>query len=319
MIKKILLNLLRIVVSVGLIIFLFWLMRGSLGDVASAIKKANIPLLLISLVCFVSSIMLQGVRLDAIMKAQNLDITLKEVIRLTFIGQFFSNFLPTSVGGDVVKAYYASRQTKKKIPSIACIFLDRVLGTVTLFIMLLVTCLFVKGAFLNKYIKVFLFITLAASIAVALVFFNKNIAKTFRPFVNKFKASKAIKHFYELVHNYKRHPGLLSGALLISALLQLISFFAAYLITISLHCPVPLKEVLLLMPIVCTMGMAPSISGLGVVEGSFVFFFGPFMGKEAAFALSILWRGCNFFVSLTGGVLYLFKKDHKIVTEIKEV
>ena len=49
------------------------------------------------------------------MNAQNIFLNIKDVTCLTFVGQFFNNFMPTTIGGDVIKAHYASNVTKKRL------------------------------------------------------------------------------------------------------------------------------------------------------------------------------------------------------------
>lgn len=318
--KKTLLNLIRVLISVGLIAFLFWLMRGSLGDVAATIKKVNKPLLFLSFIIYAGSISLLGVRLKFIMTAQRLHITLRRAAYLTFIGFFFNNFLPTSAGGDVVKAYYAVKWTHKKMPTIACIILDRIIGTFTFFVMAFMAYLFIKVAFADKLIKTFIAVTAIASLVIIAMLFNKRIAGSI-PFIGAifrmFNLEEKMKGIYEVLHNYKAHPRLLLNAVFISVALQIATFSAVYVIARGLNVLLPFKYVLLLMPIICTASMAPSINGLGVREGSFVFFFGPIIGKEEAFALSILWLGVSFGVSLIGGALYLIGSKEKIPAIIK--
>jgi hypothetical protein len=121
-----------------------------------------------------------------------------------------------------------------------------------------------------------------------------------------------MKALYEIIYNYKKHPALIINAIFISLLLQCVMFYSVYLIARSLNFCIPVKIVFLLMPIITTAAMAPSINGLGVREGSFVFFFGPFVGKHGAFAISLIWLALNFGVSVIGGVLYLFNRQYKI-------
>ncbi len=321
MTKKLLFNILRVIISIGLILFLFWLMRGNIDSVVSTIKRTNKLVFFISFLCVVSGMLLLGLRLWTIMMAQHLNVTLKEAIYLTFIGQFFSNFLPTANGGDIVKAYYASKKTGKKIHSVACILMDRLLGTFTLILMVFVVSFFVKVTRVNKPLTTFLLVALLASFAIFTVLFSRRVAKKvpFLGFISRvFNAEGKMKGLYDIIYNYKKHPKLLLNAMGISFLLQAIMFFAVYLITKSLKFSISLGLVFLLMPIISTAAMAPSINGLGVREGSFVIFFGPFIGKEGAFALSLLWLGLNFSVSLIGGVLYLFNRHLEINKIAKE-
>jgi uncharacterized membrane protein YbhN (UPF0104 family) len=58
------------------------------------------------------------------------------------------------------------------------------------------------------------------------------------------------------------------------------------------------------MPIVVFISMVPSIGGLGIREGAIVAFFTPFVGRENAFAVSLLMLASLFFLSVIGGVVY---------------
>jgi len=313
--KKLVFNAVRIIISVGLIAFLFWLMKDNVDDITSTIKKTNPSILLVSFLVVILSVVIVGARLMTVMKAQNLKISFKEATYLTFIGIFFNNFLPTAAGGDLVKSYYAAKKTGKKLSSVACILLDRILGTSTLILFLFVSSFFVKEAPSNRLIFIFLLIAIAVLITVFSLMFNKGFAKKI-PFADsilkKLNIKDKIKALYDVMHNYKSHPKLLLNAVALSIVLQLMTFYGVFLMVRSLDLYVPLKFVFLVMPIVITASMAPSINGLGVRESSFVFFFGPLIGKGGAFALSILWLGIFLGMSVIGGVIYIFNKEFRI-------
>jgi len=312
--KKALFNFLRVVVSIGLIAFLFWLMRGSLGQVGHTIKKVDKTMLFLSFVIFTLGMALMGIRLRFIMKAQNMLITFADSVYLTFIGLFFNNFLPTSAGGDLVKIYYAAKKTGKKMPSAACVIFDRLLGSFTLILMVLIASIFIKDPFADKIIKSFLAVALVISFIIILILFNRRVAKKthfLKSLLRSLNLEEKIKGIYEIINNYKEHPRLLLSAVFFSAILQLINYYALYLVAVSLKLDIPIKFIFLLMPIISTAGMMPSINGIGPSEATFVLFFGPMVGKGEAFAFSILCRGLTFAMSIIGGLFYLFQKQHK--------
>lgn len=314
--KRLGFNVLRITVSVGLILFLLWIMRGSLEGVLLTIKKINKLLLLVSFIFFLLGYLLLSIRFKFIMRAQHLKITVKEAISLTLIGQFFSNFLPTTIGGDLVKVYYASKSTGKKLPSLACVIFDRLLGTFTLILMMFGASLFVKKSPYSRSITTFVIISSIVSLAMILIFFSRRIAKRvpfLSPLLRVFNLEEKMKGIYDIIYNYKKHPRLIINAVCISIALQLISFYSGYLLIRGLNFYVPLRMVFLLLPIITTVSMAPSINGLGVRESAFVILFGPLMTKEGAFALSILWGGLTLSISLIGGITYLFSKQYRFI------
>jgi uncharacterized membrane protein YbhN (UPF0104 family) len=60
-----------------------------------------------------------------------------------------------------------------------------------------------------------------------------------------------------------------------------------------------------MVPLVWAVSMLPSLNGLGVREGAFVYFFKGYIGPEKAFAVSLLWLGMIMMNSLIGGVYQL--------------
>lgn len=72
-------------------------------------------------------------RWHMLLKGIGIEIPFSQVIRLSMIGQYFSIVMPGSVGGDVIKAVYIAKSyPKERTAVVASIFLDRVLGFLTL-------------------------------------------------------------------------------------------------------------------------------------------------------------------------------------------
>ena len=74
---------------------------------------------------------------------------------------------------------------------------------------------------------------------------------------------------------------------------------------------IPMKMVLLLMPLVSIISMLPSINGLGIRESAIYFLFGPYVGYENAIALSLLWLFMLLSASLVGAISYLFGAQYR--------
>src|SRR5213078_4216505 len=58
--------------------------------------------------------------------------SLPHLTGIYFIGMYFNLFLPTSVGGDVVRAFYLNARSGKKLRAVAAVLLDRINGLVVL-------------------------------------------------------------------------------------------------------------------------------------------------------------------------------------------
>jgi uncharacterized protein (TIRG00374 family) len=63
-----------------------------------------------------------------LVRAQELPFTLSNAVRLGLVGLFFSNFLPGSIGGDIVKAAAIAREQSRRTVSVATVIIDRAMG-----------------------------------------------------------------------------------------------------------------------------------------------------------------------------------------------
>jgi len=72
---------------------------------------------------------LQIVRWYLLVRALDLPFTLRDACRLGLVGVFFNTFLPGSIGGDVLKAYFIARENReRKTRAVATVLIDRALG-----------------------------------------------------------------------------------------------------------------------------------------------------------------------------------------------
>ena len=291
-------------------------MRGKYDQILGALKSTRGLILMAAFLLFMVAVLVSSVRLKLIINAQEIPATLLEAVSLSFIGYFFNNFLPTTIGGDVVKAYYLSKKSKEKIGAYTSVFVDRFLGLLTMIFMAFVAMIFAQNKISNPMVKQVIYtITIVALVAVLLVT-NKNFARRFSALLVLFRPiEEKVKEAYNVVHRYRKHNILLLQSIATSIISQLFFFFTIGVIALSIGCRIPIRDLLLLVPIIGVISLLPSINGLGLREGSTVVFFGPIIGKEQAFAVSILWLVILLMTSVVGGVIYGFSPQFKIKLE----
>ncbi|MDP3804643.1 MAG: lysylphosphatidylglycerol synthase transmembrane domain-containing protein [Candidatus Omnitrophota bacterium] len=312
--KKIMSLVIRTVVSLSFILILLYIMRGRYGQILQALKETRIGVFGLALALFSCAISLGSLRLKLIIEAGgNLKIRFREAFSLTYIGYFFNNFLPTSIGGDVVKAYYLAKKSSDKVGSYTSIFIDRVIGLVTMIFMATVALLFVPGQIIDDKVRRMIYVITAIAVLVIVFLMNKKFARKFsallyfaRPIEEK------LKNAYNAIHLYKRHTKLLIQSLVLSIISQILFFSSIGILAASIGARIPALQILLRMPIISAMSMLPSINGLGLREGSTVLLFGPLIGKENAFAVGILWFLVLFITSILGGLIYGLSPQFKV-------
>lgn len=316
--KRLLSSAIRAFISLLFIIILLYIMRDKYSQIMKAFASTKVLVFLLALLFFIFAIFVASERLKLIIKAQQIPVTFNEAVSLTFIGYFFNNFLPTAIGGDLVKAYYLSHKTDNKVGSFASVLIDRLIGLVTMVFMAFIALFFVKEGVVDNTVKyIVYFITLGALLAMIFMT-NEKLAKKFsfllflvRPIQEK------LKKIYSVVHNYKYQKTLMWKSFAISFVSQILFFMSLGIVALSIGARIPLKDLFIKVPIISMMSLLPSINGLGLREGSTVALFGPLIGADRAFAVSILWLLILLCISVIGGIIYGLSPQFKV--KLKEI
>jgi len=129
MLKTVLLNLLKFIVAGALI---GWLLSSGKLDFKLLAKLQDHPVnVLMATLFMLSNLVLISWRWKKILKARSVGIiSLYNLVKVTWIGQFFSSVLPGSVSGDLVKVLYVQDmdQNLSKTFIFASMFIDRLMG-----------------------------------------------------------------------------------------------------------------------------------------------------------------------------------------------
>jgi glycosyltransferase 2 family protein len=311
--KNKIITFLRAFISVSFIGLLLWLMRDKLPSIYHTILNSNKLIVAYGLIIFLIAVYFIAIRLKKVIAVQSIYLTTKESIYLTFIGYFFNNFLPTSFGGDFLKAYYAGKKANKKAGAFTGVFMDRVLAMIPFTLIPVIIITFFSHRISNGLIIKFVYIIFFTSIVLVWMLLHKNTAKYLAFIIEPFKEMlwyEKIKNGYDFLNNYSRHKFVLLWSLFLSVIAQVLSIFAVYLFARALGIyDVGLGIFFIVFPIVSIMTLMPSLNGLGIREGAFVYLLSPYMPSEKAFALSILVLASLVMYSIIGGFIYGFQKN----------
>lgn len=303
---------LRIFISIAFLCFFAWSFKDNYQGVAAALRETDWVALGAGFVLILMSSILMGWRLRLVFRAQGLTLSFKDAVHLTFVGLFFNNFLPSAVGGDLVKAYCASIQTGRRMECFSACLMDRILG---LFIFILIPSLAVFFLLkeLDPKIPLMVMITLAAACAGLWLIFNKHHVSrlTFlTTALKKLPGMSKLGQLYHAMHELTRSKWLVFRICVISAAGQVMSILSIGLIIHALGGTAAVRQIMIRTPLVHLFGMLPSFGGLGLREKGFEYFFKPVIGHELAGALAILFLFYVIVLSAIGGVVYLFRHDY---------
>jgi uncharacterized membrane protein YbhN (UPF0104 family) len=219
---------------------------------------------------------------------------------------YFNLLLPTSVGGDVVRAWYLDGRSGRRWPAFAAVLLDRLNG---LAVLVALACLGVLMAPLDlpAWIAYSVWGIAAAGMLVLIVV----------RILSGLQISRALKmeHLKNLV-DISCQPRLLAATLPLSVCVQLANVLLVWLIGQAIGAPVPAAYYCLIVPMVSLLTLLPiSVNGMGVREEATVLFLAPLgIAEGTALTLSVLWFAAGASVSLLGGVVYLLGHFPKLET-----
>ncbi|MBU1660847.1 MAG: flippase-like domain-containing protein [Chloroflexi bacterium] len=107
------------------------------GEIWAAMLQVKLIYLILAFIAMTFSRLTIAGRWYALLAVTEVDISLYEAVRLTFAGLFASNFLPTTVGGDVIRFGGATRQKHDAAIVGASLIVDRIIGMSGMFIVFL--------------------------------------------------------------------------------------------------------------------------------------------------------------------------------------
>jgi len=291
---------LRISVSLGLLAFV--LKQVGWEQTWQSLQGAQLSYLATALGLALVGIVVRAYRWKVLLDALGIKISLSRLTVLYFIGTFFNNFLPTGVGGDVVRMYELAKQSERPAEAVGTVLVDRATGLLVLFLMALVALLFS-----------YRLVTPQVSAAIVLLSFVGWGGAAFllkRDWLERCGLLRIAAKMKQLEEVYESvcacGPKAIAGALAASLALNVLLIAMNYLIALSLEVRVSLWYFLLFVPIISFLLVLPvSLSGLGVREGGYVYLFSQ-AGVSAPLALtmSLVVYAFNVATGSIGGILY---------------
>ena len=99
------------------------------------IQNADRSLLIAAVFVFPIVFLITSFRWWLLLRALEIPMTLARTFVINMVGAFYNTFMPGSTGGDLLKAYYASKLTTHRTRAVMSVIIDRVLGLLALVIL----------------------------------------------------------------------------------------------------------------------------------------------------------------------------------------
>ena len=307
--------------------------------------------LALSFVLMGGTLLIGVVRWRMVLRVQGLALPFTRAAEISLVAHFFNSFLLGTVGGDVMKAYCAARETHhKKTEAVVTVFVDRVIGLWAMLVFAAVMLvpnlkLFERLGLRRAFLRVFSEPTAGFSdlfhiitnepivyatamllgmtvLATGFVFlaFRGGVSKRWsgaRVWLRKLPKGDALERSLESCRLFGQQRGFFTRALALSMLLNFLCVLQFWVLGRGLDMQVPLLALCMVVPtVICIAAVPIAPSGLGVREYLFVqLLTAAVAGADptSCLSLSLLAFAGSLFWSLVGGVVYaLFKHQHHL-------
>lgn len=301
---------LKIFISIGLLLMLIYV--AEMPSVFSKIKDVNIYYIFGCVAILCCAQLLSSVRWQKILKADGVKIPLWYLFSSYMIGMFANNFMPTSIGGDIVKTYDIYRITKNMTLSFLSVFLERFTGLIILLILSWLGVSIVWQSASADTLGIWIVINVSC-ITVVLCFVNRATAERIQTYLDTsrmFQKITGIGGAFKAVRSFTTKKILLAELLLISVPIQLITVIIYYVLSQSIGVNISFVFLLFTVPLITILSLLPiSLGGLGVRESTTVLMFSiDGISPESALALSLVYTGVVYITGLLGTISLIARK-----------
>ena len=303
----------KVLVSASLVCWL--VSRANVAHIFATMSQASPWWLCLAACSPVVGNFITAARWRELLRAQGVHASQAALFQSCVVANFARHFLPSTIGGDAVRAYDSWKIGAGKSQAVTALVVDRLVG-------ILVLALFAAAAIsfpnelASRYPALYgwvAFCTAAVLLTAWTVFWPLPWLVAFMRRVIRAMPENlrpAFKNLLDAVTAYHGKTSHFVYALLLSVALQLNVVTFYYLIALAVGFPIPYYKFYLIVPIAVLVMLIPvSINGIGLREGVFVFLLGAYgIGSAQAVAFAWLEYGLILCYGVVGGIVYALRK-----------
>jgi uncharacterized protein (TIRG00374 family) len=262
-------------------------------------------------------ILISAWRWDLLLRAQRVHVRVSTLVNSFLVATFFNNFLPSNIGGDVIRIGDTARPARSKTLATTVVLVDRGVGLLGLvFVAALGATLATRGnGVMGPLGPGLLWAVLALGLAVAVpvLLLPHAVGRLLQPLraIHQEWVGLRIERLVGALGRFRDAPRAVAACFLGAVLVQavLVGFYAAVAHAIGVR--ISVAHLAILVPVSFIVQMVPlSVNGLGVREWVFGTYFTQLgLPLESALALSFIGAALIMLFSTSGAVVYLSRRQ----------
>ena len=277
----------------------------------AAIRNVNRAMIAVVVVCMLLNIVISAKKWQILLSIHRMDVHLSDLTKYYLTGLFFSNFLPSTIGGDGYRMYKIFNINRSKTEAVVPVVVERLSGMVILLFLGFLAAIVSFRLYGDKVSEAGLLFGLCGTVAAILVtglVFNRRI----QLWIESFSFIPArVKNFVGYLDGFGRNRLQLLQCAVISILFYLFLFAYRYVLLYAVGETCSFSSFAVVTMLSTVIASLPiSINGIGLMDGSFIYLISSYgVGYEAAITFMLLQRALTTAISLVGGLIYLKNKE----------
>lgn len=279
----------------------------------------------LSLLLMASTLLLGVMRWRMVLAVQGLQLPFGRAAEISLVAHFFNSFLLGSTGGDLMKAYYAARETHhKKTEAVTTVFVDRLVGLLAM--LLFAGAMMIPngralfgGDRVTRLAALLILVMLMVCSIVLVLAFRSGLSRHWpgaRAWLRRLPKGEHLERSLDACRRFGSERHFLVRTLAVSMLLNVMCVVQWQVVGEGLGLSIPPLTMFSVVPVViCIAALPVTPSGLGVRENLFVHMLATPALATSGLSLSLLAYAGSLFWSLVGGGVYLLLKEKHHLAE----
>jgi uncharacterized membrane protein YbhN (UPF0104 family) len=298
----------KIVFSLAVLALVLW--RIPLDPLADTLRHAHRGTLLAAFGLLIASNVLGSYQWERLLAAVGIRVPFAKALAYYHVGLFFNNFLPANIGGDIARVLNVSPRAETRAAAVSAVVMDRLIGTVALAGLALVTRLPAIDRFHLGVAYAALVVFFVASVVMLWLVLHPRLLPALERGLGRIGLGRLRPQLDELAAHFaalRARGPLFAGLFAVATVIQVSRIYVHVLVARSLGMDIPVQYFLLFVPLLAVIVSLPiSLNGIGVREGAGIVLFG-LVGVERApaFLLQFTTYMVAVAVSLLGALVLL--------------
>jgi uncharacterized membrane protein YbhN (UPF0104 family) len=305
----------KCVISVALLALLFH--KIDVGRLWAIARRASIAWLALALLVYFITILASSWRWRVLLEAQGVTIRRRTLLNSFLVAQFFNNFLPSNIGGDLIRIRDSAPHARSLTLATTIVFVDRGLGLLGLGLVAATSATIeaighqgVPPVWPTWLWAGFL---IGAAVSVPAVLAPSHFGRFLQPLAvfHPEWVGNRIRQLIGALSRFRDRPASL-GACFAGAVFVQVSLVVFYhVVARALHLDLSIWDFAVVVPISFVVQMLPiSLNGFGIREATFAFYFSRIgQSMEAALVVPLAATATIMVFSLSGAVVWFVRSS----------